>query len=115
MNNTKWKELHNAMNAELGFPPSYVLKSITETEGEFQKFTEDVTRIGDRGDKAFCWGQYYLIERIKIRPRYLQFQGKLIPEKMVDETEHLESVLQKYSIAYEEAEDLFIIYGYKKI
>lgn len=73
MNNKKWKELQNAMNAELGFPPSYVLKSITEAEGEFQKFTADVTWIGDWGDEAFCWGQYYLIEWIKIRPRYLQF------------------------------------------
>lgn len=115
MNNTKWKELQNAMRQEMSFPPPYVLKYVTETESECQEFEEDVTWIGDWSDEAMCWGDYYLIEWVKIRPRYLEYQGKLIPKKMIDETEQLKFILQNYSIPYEENDGVFIVYGYKKV
>lgn len=114
MNHTKWRELQNAMTQEMSFPPPYVLKSINETESELHEFKEDVTWIGDWGDEAMCWGDYYLIEWIKIRPRYLEHQGKLIPKKVIDETEQLNFILEKYSIPYEEDNGVYIIYGYKK-
>lgn len=115
MNNTKWKELQNAMIQEMSFPPPYVLKYVTETESERHEFGEDVTWIGDWSDEAMCWGDYYLIEWIKIHPRYLEYQGKLIPKKMIDETEQLKFILQKHSIPYEEDDGVFIVYGYKKV
>lgn len=115
MNNTKWKELQNAMTQEMSFPPPYVLKTITEIENEQHDFTEEVTWLGDWGDEAMCWGDYYLIEWVKIRPRYLQYQANLILEKMIDETNQLESILDKYSIPYEEEHGVYIIHGYKRI
>ena len=115
MNNTKWKEFQNAMIQEMNFPPPYVLKSITEIESERHEFGEDVTWIGDWSDEAMCWGDYYLIEWVKIRPRYLEYQGKLIPKKIIDGTEQLQFILQNYSIPYDEDDGVFVVYGYKEI
>lgn len=118
MNNTKWKELKKGIS-ELPFPPPFVIKSVDEEETFYHQFKEDVYYIGD-------WGMYldnylggdiyatpfYAVEWIKIRPRLLEHQGRLIESKVIDETDEFLAILKKYNIPFEEQNETYIIYGY---
>lgn len=110
MNDTKWRELQNAINY-LPFPPPYILKYITD-ETEPMPFNEDVTYWGDWTDEPLT--PFFCIEWVKVRPRYLKYRGRLIKHELVDETEQFLSILQKYSIPYDEENGMYIIYGYKR-
>jgi len=114
MNNTKWKELQNAIG-ELSFPPPYVLKDVCE-EADVPKFDTDVNAWGDWSDEAlYNWGDYFAIEWIKVRPRYTKRPGRLMPEIIADDiTEEFLAILKKYSIPYEVDSGVFTIYGYRK-
>ncbi len=114
MNNTKWKELRNAMIHDMPFPPPYVVKTVKEIESEKHLFDDDVTYQWDWSEETLrqIW-DFKNIERIKIRPRYWEYQGKLMPHKVIDETDMFIKILQKYNIPYEEANGTYIIYGYK--
>ncbi len=57
---------------------------------------------------------FYAVEYIKIRPRLLKVQGRLIKDKVIDETEAFLSVLKKYNIPYDEQSGTYIIYGYRR-
>jgi hypothetical protein len=115
MNNTKWKELQSAIG-DLPFPPPYVLKDICEEEADVPLFDKDVSYWGDWGDEAlYNWGEYFAIEWIKVRPRYIRRHGRLMPEIVAgDVAEELLVMLKKYNIPYEVDDDVFIIYGYRK-
>ena len=110
MNDTKWRELQQAIN-ELLFPPPYELKYVTDEEDPLE-FNEDVTYIGDWSDEPLT--PFFRIEWIKVRPRYRKYRGRLIQEELVDETEEFIYLLKKYYIPYEEKQGTFIIYGYRK-
>jgi len=115
MNNTKWKELQNAING-LSFPPPYVLKDICEEEADVPKFDKDVNYWGDWSDEAiYNWGDYFAIELIKVRPRYTKRQGHLMPEIIADDvTEEFLAILKKFNIPYDVDDGVFTIYGYRK-
>lgn len=118
MNNTKWKELKKGIS-ELPFLPPFVIKSVDEEETFYHQFKEDVYYTGD-------WGMYldnylggdiyatpfYAVEWIKIRPRLLKHQGRLIESKVIDETDEFLAILKKYNIPFEEQNGAYIIYGY---
>lgn len=115
MNDTKRKELRNAMIHDMPFPPPYVVKTVKEIESEKHIFDEDVTYQGDRSEETLrleIW-DFKNIERIKIRPRYWEYQGRLIADKLIDETDIFTEILHKYNIPYEETNGTYIIYGYK--
>lgn len=119
MNNTKWKELKQGIS-ELPFLPPFVIKDVGEEETEYHQFNEDVYYTGD-------WGLYldyylggdiyatpfYAVEWIKIRPRLLKRQGRLIEDKIVDETGEFIDVLKAFNISFEEQNGTYIIYGYR--
>lgn len=119
MNNTKWRELKKGI-AELPFLPPFVIKSVDEEETSYHQFDEDCYNTGD-------WGLYldnylggdiystpfYAVEWIKIRPRLLEHQGRLIESKIIDETDEFLAILRKYSIPFEEQNGTYIIYGYR--
>ena len=119
MNNTKWRELKNGVS-ELPFPPPFVIKAVDEAETDYHRFDKDVYHVGD-------WGLYldnyiggdiyatpfYAVEWIKVRPRILKHQGRLIQSKVIDETEEFLSILEKYNIPYEEQDGAYCIYGYR--
>lgn len=113
MNNTKWKELQNAMIHDLPFPPPYKMKTIGEKETVDHIFDKDVWYHGDWTDECLCFGDYKNIEWIKVRPRYIQHQGKYVTDKLIDETEKFIEILIKYNIPYEEENGTFLISGYK--
>lgn len=121
MNNTKWAELKKGIS-ELPFHPPFVIKSVDEQETDWHNFDKDEYNSCD-------WGLYmdnylggdiyavpfYAVEYIKIRPRLLKYQGRLIKDKVIDETEDFLAVLKKYNIPYEEQNGTYIIYGYRRI
>ena len=120
MNNTKWRELKKGIS-ELPFLPPFVIKSVDEQETDWHNFDKDEYNSCD-------WGLYldnhlggdiyavpfYAVEWIKIRPRLLKFQGRLIKDKVIDETEDFLDILKKNSIPYDEKNGTYIIYGYHR-
>ena len=56
---------------------------------------------------------YFAVEWVKVRPRILLQQGRLIPDKVTDETELFIEGLKRYNIPYEEVNGTIIIYGYR--
>ena len=113
MNDTKWKELQQAMRNEMPFTPPYQMKLLREDCLE-SSFYEDVWYLGDWSDEALCWGEYREIEWLKIRPRYLKHQGRLLEAAVIDATKEFIEILENYSIPFEEEDGAYIIYGYKK-
>lgn len=115
MNDTKWRELQVAMRTEMPFAPPYILKIISEEicleEPYFQK---DVSYLGNWDDEILCWGEFYWIEWVKIRPRYLKFRGKLIAPALLDATEQFLEILHRLNIPYDVEDDMYCIYGYKE-
>ena len=118
MNNTKWRELKKGIS-ELPFLPPFVIKSVDEQETDWHNFDKDEYNSRD-------WGLYldnylggdiyavpfYAVEWIKIRPRLLKFQGRLIKDKVIDETKDFLAILKKNNIPYDEKNGTYIIYGY---
>ncbi len=119
MNNTKWRELKEGVS-ELPFMPPFVIKAVDEEETEYHEFTHDVYNTCDWGLylNNYLGGDiyaipYYAIEWIKVRPRILKHQGRLIESKLIDETEEFISMLRSYNIPYVETNGTYIIYGYR--
>lgn len=111
MNDTKWNELITAVKTEMPFLPAFSIKYVTQ-ESVVQSIieTEDVDYFGDWNGENFPPKD---IEWIKVRPRYLKYQGKLIKPKLVDESTKFEEILHKYNIPFDAIEGLYCIYGYR--
>ena len=112
MNTTKWKELQNAID-DLPFPPPYVLKDVCKDEANVPKFDEDVSYWGLWSDEGLCWGHYFAIEWIKVRPRYTRHRGQLVEPEIIEITDEFVEILKKYNIPYEEENGVYTIYGYR--
>ena len=119
MNTTKWKELKKVVG-ELPFQPPFVIKEVDEEEMSRHTFDQDVRHSGDWGLYLdnYLGGDmyavpYFAVEWIKVRPRLLKAQGRLLPDKVIDETAEFIEGLKKYGIPYEEQNGTVIIYGYK--
>ncbi len=119
MNSTKWQALKAGVS-KLPFQPPYVIKGIDELETEYHKFDKDVFYTSDWGlylDNYLGGDMYatpfFVVEWIKVRPRILKSQGRLIPNKVIDITEKFISILKECNIPFEEDNGVFIIYGYK--
>lgn len=57
--------------------------------------------------------EWFVIEWIKVRPRYLKYRGRLIEPECIDVAEKFEGILKKYNIPYEEDNGVYCIYGYR--
>lgn len=109
MNNTKWRRLLTSISI-LKFPPAYCIKRI------FTKKIEELNR------KPTYWGDwsyenfypFFDIELLQITPYYYKYQGKLIDDREIDETEDMITLLEKCRIFYEQKQKIIIIYDYKK-
>ena len=119
MNNTKWRELKKGVE-EMSFCPPFVIKAVDEEETLYHQFDNDVQHNGDWGlylDNYLGGDMYatpfYAVEWIKVRPKYTEHRGRLVPDKIIDATEEFLAILKKYNIPYEEENGTIIIYGYK--
>lgn len=115
MNNTKWDEFITAVRNEMPFPPPFDIKYMTqENAPESKVLNEDVAYWGAwHGENFPPREDYFNIEWIKVRPRYLKYRGKLIAHEVVDESKTFEAILIRYNIPYVEENGLYCIYGYR--
>jgi hypothetical protein len=120
MNNTKWRELKKSVMA-LPFPPPFIEKTVLEEETEYHKrLNSDVygsDNWGSENDDYLGDDElaipFWAIEWVKIRPRYKEHRGRLIPPEIIDETEEFIAVLNKYNIPFVEDNGAYIIYSYR--
>lgn len=107
MNDTKWAELRTAMMEDMPFEPPYKVKFMTDDEP---------CREESSWQEAYVYENLlngaFAIEWIEIRPRIEKKRGMLIEPETVDAHGELERILKKYTIPYEEADGVYIIYGY---
>ncbi len=115
MNNTKWNELVFAIRTQMPFPPPFDIKYLTETDHKDTALqNSDVYYFGDWDGENFPNKDFYCnIEWLKIRPRYLKHQGRLLPPITIDATKEFEEILIKHNVPYEIENGLYIIYGYR--
>jgi len=115
MNDTKWIELQNAID-DLPFPPPYIMKLIFDYDGLCHP-----DKISDAphylGDWSSYWNEglppFFIIEWLKVCPRYGKYRGRLVNDEIWDETEEFVTILKKYNIPHEKENGIFTIYGYK--
>lgn len=109
MNDTRWRELVSEIE-RLPFPPPYQRKDILNPEAEPVSFEDDVSYVGDWTEGIH---PYFSIEWIRIRPRYLRHESRLLPPVVVDCEAALEDALQRIGQHYEKSGDSIWIYGYR--
>ena len=109
MNNTKWKKLVAAIENDLPFPPPYQRKDILAASPEGDSFDEDVLYHGDWVEGIH---PFFSIEWVRVRPRYMKPQGRLLPPKVIDEEELFLDILQQHRIPYQLEVDSILVYGY---
>lgn len=115
MNHTKWNKFISAVKSEIPFPPAVSIKYVTQKAVVQNKIeTENVDYLGDwKGENFPPQNFYFNIEWIKIRPRYLKYQGKMIGPELIDGAKEFEDILHIFNIPFEEKDGLYCIYGYK--
>ncbi|WP_108870051.1 DUF6678 family protein [Aquimarina aquimarini] len=115
MNDTKWLELQKRIET-LPFPPAYNEKLMHWEKREFI-FNNLKNEPGYLGDWSNYWEEgfpiFFTIEWLEIRPKHRKNQGRLVPPKIVDETEELIQLLNNLNIPFEQNKGSIIIYGYK--
>ena len=110
MNDTKWRELREAVRRELPFTPAYQLKLVLNPVPHPEQFEGEVTYLGDWSDE--CLLPFREIEWMRVRPRFLRSRGRLIaPEVQSVEAGFLE-ILRRYQIPHRCDGDTIWIYGY---
>lgn len=112
MNNTKWEELRYSMCNDMPFPPPYDIKYIDVEHSTGDDVNKDIFHYGEWYE-TFLLTENFLIEWVKIKPVILKHRGCLIPPEVIDETQELINILEKYNIPYTEENNIFTVYGYK--
>ncbi len=110
LNGTKWRELTKAIKSELPFRPPYQMKSILSSTLHPSSFEKDVWYHGDYSREGI--EPFYLVEWIRIRPRYLLPQGRLIPSKIIEIEEEVIALLNRLDIPYKYERESIWIFGY---
>ncbi|KGR74962.1 hypothetical protein CD33_14625 [Ureibacillus sinduriensis BLB-1 = JCM 15800] len=111
MNDTKWRELQDAVINNLLFPPPYQIKYLLENQLHPEEFEADVSYWGDWKEGIV---PFYSVEWIRVRPRYLKYRGRLVSPEVVDITDDFVKLLMELSIPYRLRSDTYYIYGYLK-
>jgi hypothetical protein len=112
MNDTKWRELQNAVRGDLPFAPPYQLKVLFNPDAEPGHFDTDVDYLGVWTDE--CLFPFYEIEWIRVRPRFLYrsiWKRTEAPELRSVEHEFL-AILHRHNIPYQRDSGSIWIFGY---
>lgn len=111
MNESRWRNLRAAIEAELSFIPA----------SQVQRLNEPPVRLAGTSDcyEGPSWDHeniqpYRLIEWMRLIPRRYEFAGALLPSRLVaDCTKELRDVLiRQRAPFYEDQQSTFWIYGY---
>lgn len=109
MNDTKWRELQDAVINTILFPPPYQAKYLLEDRLYPEEFETDVSYWGDWIEGIV---PFYSVEWMRVRPRYLKHRGRLVSPEVIDITDEFVKLLKELSIPYRLENDTYIIYGY---
>lgn len=119
MNNTKWRNLVEAMNTKMPFKPFYDIKYLLEERDEesYYSFEGIINYTGDWGDGCYYFktdAEFFHIEWIRIHPILHVYNRQNLSYDVIDACDELEYFLNKYKIHYEiEKNNTYLIYGYK--
>ncbi|MES9684718.1 DUF6678 family protein [Gottfriedia acidiceleris] len=110
MNNTKWRQLKDAVLTTLPFVPPLQIKTVLEDTPNPPNFDtdNDIYGSGDWLDGV----PRLLIEWIRVRPKRLESMGLIIPPKVIDISKEFLEILHKYKIPYKIDNNTIYIYGY---
>lgn len=116
MNNTKWNVLLDIVNNRLSFPPAFIYKTLFDMPDS--NFLKTISKIPSYfGDYSYEGLEYkhYLIEWIRITPKYAVNKGGRLASKIEiqDESEEFKRELKKEHILYEVDGNDVLIYGYR--
>ena len=110
MNNTKWRQLKEAVLTTLPFVPPLQIKMVLEDTPNPQNFEND---NDDYGSGDWMDGvPRLLIEWIRDRPGRLGSMGLIIPPKVIDISKEFLEILNKFKIPYKIDNNTIYIYGY---
>lgn len=111
MNNTKWEKLLEIVNQKLPFKPEQVYKTLLDDE--IQPLSCIPRSPGCYCDECFPQ-QFYLLEWVRLTPRYAVNHGGYLVEKLEihDETPELIQELEKAHIPFQTDHQDILIYGY---
>ncbi|MFD1887719.1 DUF6678 family protein [Paenibacillus wenxiniae] len=122
MNDTRWEKLKVGVYRKLPFPPAFQVKKVLSPKAEPESFQQDVsydgdwhTILGDESDDAqFCDWQHPAcdVEWIRVKPRRLEFRGRLVENKLIDIEAAFVTLLKECGIPYMYKEGDYWIYGY---
>ena len=112
MNNTKWEKLLEIVNQKLPFKPEQVYKTL---------FDEDIQPLSSIPTSPGCYCEecfphrFYLIEWVRLTPKYAVNHGGYLVEKLEihDETQELIEELKKTHIPFQTENQDIVIYGYR--
>lgn len=100
------------INGHFHFKVSACLLYQTNLYKKIEELNRKPTYWGDWSYENFY--PFFDIELLQITPYYYKYQGKLIDDREIDETEDMITLLEKCRIFYEQKQKIIIIYGYKK-
>lgn len=125
LNDTRWSRLQQGIYERLPFAPPFQMKKVLEKLPEPEYFEQDVyyngdwyEAIGDMSDEAcFCSWQHpaFDIEWLRVKPRRLEHQGKLVEPRLLDIEQEFIALLREARIPYVEKGNDYWIYGYATV
>lgn len=110
MNNTKWRELCEAVDG-LPFAPPYQVKLLRDPEPYPVTFDYAPSYLGDWA-KTFEARLDEQVEWIKVAPRYRTNGVRLFDPVINNCSGQFRSILKRLRVPYVEADGLFTIYGH---
>jgi hypothetical protein len=118
MSDSKWIKLLDAMN-NLDFPPAFLLKRLQDQidQSAEQQFTNTVPWYFGNWQPFYQEGMpiFKTIEYLIVKPMLRQHQGRLIADKIFDQTDQFAILLAQLNVIYEERHRCFKIYGYRHL
>ncbi|ANF97124.1 DUF6678 family protein [Paenibacillus bovis] len=122
LNNTRWNRLLHGVYERLPFPPPFQMKSVLSEQPYPEPFEQDVnyngdwhTAIGDMSDGArfAAWqSPAFDIEWLRVKPRRLQYQGRLVEPLLLDIEQEFAALLREERIPHTKKGNDYWIYGY---
>lgn len=118
MNDSKWLKLQTAILSTPDFEPAYSVQLLTDEIEHSPVFGKAPTYLGAweliYENWEYAPPPFFNIKWMAIQPLFEIHKGRLVKPEIIDKSDVLLNILQKYHIPFEkENEHTFVIYGYK--